>query len=326
MKKLVIFWVLFGFLASLMIAGNGMAADKIKLTLARMTATEILLPLDLALNKGYFDQEGITLEQKTFINGPTLMLAMANGELSVGAGVGFTPVLQAVSQGADAKIVASDLKNNAPVVAGGHIKTFKDLDGKTMGTPGLGTIQNTMLNMAAEKYGIKFKKLLHGKITDLAVFLEKGEIDGFTGWEWILADSVNRVKGAHYVLVHPVIKDAESCGTVFYGKLYRENPDVVKRFMRAWLKGVKYFNENRSEAMAFMTKEINRPQKVAEMALEAATVNKPDVDFSSVKFAVQDAINTGKIKKEVVPDIDQFINKYIDQTFLKELKKEVGLP
>jgi NitT/TauT family transport system substrate-binding protein len=235
-------------------------------------------------------------------------------------------VLQAVSQGADAKIVASDLKNNAPVVAGGHIKTFKDLDGKTMGTPGLGTIQNTMLNMAAEKYGIKFKKLLHGKITDLAVFLEKGEIDGLTGWEWIAADTANRVKGAHYVLVHPVIKDAESCGTVFYGKLYRENPDVVKRFMRAWLKGVKYFNENRAEAMAFMTKAISRPGKVAEMALEAATINKPDVDFTSVKFAVQDAINTGKIKKEIVPDIDQFINKHIDQTVLRELKKEVGLP
>jgi NitT/TauT family transport system substrate-binding protein len=318
MKKLVIFWILFGFLASLMIAGNGMAAEKIKLTLARMTATEILLPLDLALNKGYFDQEGITLEQKTFINGPTLMMAMANGELSVGAGVGFTPVLQAVSQGADAMIVASDLKNNAPVVAGGHIKTFKDLDGKTMGTPGLGTIQ--------KKNGIKFKKLFHGKITDLAVFLEKGEIDGLTGWEWILADSVNRVKGAHYVLVHPVIKDAESCGTVFYGKIFRENPDVVKRYMRAWLKGVKYFNENRSEAMAFMTKAINRPGKVAEMALEAATVNKPDVDFSSVKFALQDAINTGKIKKEVIPDIDPFMNKYIDQNVLKELKKEIGLP
>jgi NitT/TauT family transport system substrate-binding protein len=326
MKKLFVFWVLVGLLASLMIAGNGFSAEKIKLTLARMTATEILLPLDLALNKGYFDQEGITLEQKTFINGPTLMLAMANGELSVGSGVGFTPVLQAVSQGADAMIVASDLKNNAPVVAGGHIKTFKDLDGKTMGTPGLRTIQNTMLNMAAEKYGIKFKKLLHGKITDLAVFLEKGEIDGLTGWEWILADSVNRVKGAHYVLVHPVIEDAESCGTVFYGKLFRENPDVVKRYMRAWLKGVKYFNENRAEAMAFMTKAISRPEKVAEMALEAATINKPDVDFKSVEFAVQDAINTGKIKKEIIPDITKFINKYIDQSVLKELKKEVGLP
>lgn len=326
MKKRIIFLALLGFAASLLISADGMAAEKIKLTLARMTATEILLPLDLAMSKGFFDQEGIALEQKTFINGPTLMMAMANGELSLGAGVGFTPVLQAVSQGADAKILASDLKNNAPVVAAGHIKTFKDLNGKTVGTPGLGTIQNTMLSIAAERHGIKFKKLLHGKITDLAVFLEKGEIDGFTGWEWILADSANRVKGAHYVLVHPVIKDAESCGTVFYGKLYRENPDVVKRFMRAWLKGVKYFNENRTEAMAFMTKAINRPGKVAEMALEAATVNKPDVDFSSVKFAVQDAINTGKIKKETVPDIDPFLNKYIDQSVLKEIKKEIGLP
>ena len=216
MKRRIGFLLLFIFLAGLVVAGNGIAAEKIKLTLARMTATEILLPLDLALNKGYFDQEGITLEQKTFINGPTLMLAMANGELSVGAGVGFTPVLQAVSQGADAKIVASDLKNNAPVVAGGHIKTFKDLDGKTMGTPGLGTIQNTMLNMAAEKYGIKFKKLLHGKITDLAVFLEKGEIDGLTGWEWIASGFSESGEGRS--LCSGSSRD-QGCGELRYGLL-----------------------------------------------------------------------------------------------------------
>ena len=326
MKKMVLFFFLLSFSAICFLPGQGVAAEKIKLTLARMTATETLLPLDLAVSKGFFDQEGITLEQKTFINGPTLMMAMANGELSLGAGVGFTPVFQAVSQGAEAKILASDLKNNAPVIAAAHIKTFKDLDGKTVGTPGLGTIQNTMLNIAAEKHGIKFKKLLHGKITDLAVFLEKGEIDAFTGWEWLLADTANRVKGAHYVLVHPVIKDAESCGTVFYGKLYRENQDVARRYMRAWLKGLKYFNENRAESTAFMSKAINRPEKVAQMALEAATINKPDIDFPSVKFAVQDAINTGKIKKEAVPDIDKFLNSHIDESLLKELKKEVGLP
>jgi NitT/TauT family transport system substrate-binding protein len=326
MKKRMIFMALIGFMAGLVIPGDGITAEKIKLTLARMTATEILMPLDLAVSKGFFEQEGITLEQKTYINGPTLMMAMANGELSLGAGVGFTPIFQAVSQGADAKIVAADIKNNAPVVAAGHVKTFKDLDGKTVGTPGLGTIQNTMLNIAAEKYNIKFKKLLHGKLTDLAVFLEKGEIDAMTGWEWIAADTVNRVKGAHYVLVLPVIKDAESCVTVFYGKLYRENPEVVKRYLRAWLKGMKYYNENKAEALAFMTKAINRPGKVAEMALEAATINNPDIDFQSIKVAVQDAIDTGKIKKEVVPDIDQFINQYMDQTFMKEIKKEVGLP
>jgi hypothetical protein len=60
--------------------------------------------------------------------------------------------------------------------------------------------------------------------------------------------------------------------------------------------------------------------------LEAATINNPDIDFQAIKLGVQDAIDTGKIKKEVVPNIDQFINQYMDQTFMKELKKEVGLP
>lgn len=74
-----------------------------------------------------------------------------------------------------------------------------------MGTPCLDTIQNTTLSIAAEKDRIKFKNLLHAKIIGLSVVLEKSEIDGFMGYEWIAADTVKRVKGAHYVLKHPVI-------------------------------------------------------------------------------------------------------------------------
>lgn len=239
--------------------------------------------------------------------------------------VGITPILQAASQGVDAIIVFSGSKENAPVIASGHIKTFKDLDGKVVGTPGLGTIQNTMLSMAAEKYGIKIKKLLHGKITDLAVFLEKGEIDAFTGWEWVIADSVYRVKGAHYVLKHPVIKDSESTGYAFYGKVYREKPEIVKKFLRAYLRGVKYCNENPAEAAAFLAKNINRPESVAKMAMDSMSTNKVELNMESIKFIVQDAIRTGKIKKETVPDIEKFLAKYIDQSLMFEMKKEVGL-
>ena len=48
-------------------------------------------------------------------------------------------MLQAAAQGVDSKILLSMMKGSAPVVAGAHIKTFKDLDGKVVGTPGLGT-------------------------------------------------------------------------------------------------------------------------------------------------------------------------------------------
>jgi len=326
MKKRAIFCFFLVFCSSLFLCGgDGVGAEKTKITIGRMIATEMMVTFDIPIAKGYFEQEGLLLEQKQFINGPTLMMSMANGELDVGCGVAITPALQSLAQGVDGIIVFSESKYNSPVVAGGHIKTFKDLDGKVVGTPGLGTVHNTYLNMAAQKYGIKFKKAIHAKITDLPVFLEKGEIDGFEGWEWIAAGTVTGVKGAHYVLRYPVINNAEMAVDVFNGKFYREHPELVKKFTRAYLRGMKYFTENPAEVITFLAKRIDRPETVAKMALESCKQDQPELDMPSVRILAQDAIETQKIKKELVPDLDKFLAKYIDQRIMLEVKKEIGL-
>ena len=232
MKKLVVYLGLMMLFGSLVLARNGNTAEKVtKLTVGTTMGYESHFPYNLAVKNGYFEQEGINIEMKTFISGPQLMMSMANGEIDLNVITGFPPMLQAAAQGVDVKILLSTSKGSSPVVAGAHIKTFKDLDDKIIGTPGLGTLQNTLLSIAAKKYGIKFKKVIHGKVTDLAVFLEKGEIDAFTSWEFVAAETVYRVKGAHYVLKWPVIENAECSGMGAYGKFYRENPEVVKKFI-----------------------------------------------------------------------------------------------
>ena len=310
----------------LLIPLKGNTAEKMtKVIVGTTMSNETLFPYHLAVKNGYFEKEGLTIESKTFVAGPPLMMAMANGELNVNIGTGYPGMLQAAAQGVDAKILLSMMKGSAPVVAGAHIKTFKDLDGKVVGTPGLGTLQNTLLNIDAKEYGIKFNKLVHGKITDLPVFLEKGEIDAFSSWEWVAAETVHRVKGAHYVLKSSVVKNCECIAMGAYGKFYQENPDVVKKFMRAYLRGVKLYIENRKDMSALLAKMFNRPEEIVKMAMENDAVEDPDINIPSVKLMVEDALNAGRIKKEAVPDVDAFLKKYIDQAFLKELKQEVGL-
>jgi NitT/TauT family transport system substrate-binding protein len=310
----------------LVIPLNGYTAERgTKLIVGTTMSNETLFPYHLALKNGYFEKEGLSIEIKTYINGPAVMMSMANGELNVCIGTGFPPMLQAAAQGVDAKILLSMMKGSAPVVAGAHIKTFKDLDGKVIGTPGLGTLQNTLLSIDAKEYEIKFKKILHGKITDLPVFLEKGEIDAFSSWEWVAAETVYRVKGAHYVLKWPVVKNAECIAMGADAKFCRENPDAVKKFMRAYLRGVKFYIENKKDMPAILGKMFNQHEEVVRMAMENDAVEDPDINIPSVKLMVEDALEAGRIKKEAVPDIDAFLKKYIDQTYLKELKQEVGL-
>lgn len=286
---------------------------------------ETIFPYHLAVGNGYFEKEGLNIETKKYINGPSVMMSMANGELDVCIATGFPPILQAAAQGVDVKVLLSMIKGCAPVVAGAHIKTFKDLDGKVVATPGLGSVHNTLLSIAAKKYGIKFKKVIHGKLTDLPIFLEKGEIDAFTSWEWSAADTVYRVKGAHYVLKWPVIENSECVAMGAYGKFYQENHETVKKFVRAYLRGVKFYIENRKNMPAVLGKMFNQQEDVIRMAIENMAVEDPDINIPSVKLMVEDSIDTGRIKKEAVPDIDAFLKKYIDQTFLKQLKQEVGL-
>lgn len=212
-------------------------------------------------------------------------------------------------------------KDNAPVVARKDIATFKDLDGKVVGTPGLGTIQNTMLSLAAEKEGIKFARLVHGKITDLVVFFQKGEIDGFTGWEWICADAVTNY-GAHYVLKKPVLPNAESCEVAVTGKLIKENPQAVEKFVRALYKAVRFIQENPSESVQIISKLTGKSEEVIKLAFTTCTVDKPEVDLPSLKFEVEDAIKTGKIRREAVPDVEQFLKSHMDMSFLEKVKSE----
>jgi NitT/TauT family transport system substrate-binding protein len=310
----------------LIVPQNGSAAEKMtKLIVGTTMGNESMYPFQIALRNGYFEKEGLTLEMKEFVSGPSMMMSMANGELNVNIGTGYPGMLQAAAQGVDLKILLSMMKGSAPVVAGPNIKTFSDLNDKVVATPGLGTLQHTLLSLAAKKYGIKFKKIIHGKLTDLPIFLEKGEIDAFTCWEWVAADAVYRVKGAHYVLDWPVVPNAECIAMGAYGKFYRENPQAVKKFMRAYLRGVKFVIDNRQNMPATLSKMFDRPEPMLKMALAHFSVDNPDIDMPSLKLMVQDALEGGRIKKDAVTDIDAFLAKYVDQTFLRELKPGAGL-
>ena len=61
------------------------------------------------------------------------------------------------------------------------IKKVADLNGKSLGTPGIGSIQDAMVDSLAKNNGIKIAHKAM-KVSDMPIFLQKGEIDGFIAW------------------------------------------------------------------------------------------------------------------------------------------------
>ncbi len=132
--------------------------------------------LFVALSKGFFEEEGITPVRQEYASGPLEMMAFSAGDIDAGY-AGCAPVLTSRSKAVDLMVVASaNLEGSAVVaaiVAKPGIKEVKDLDKRRVGTPGIGTIQDSLLYMVEKKFGITIVRS-HMKVTDLPTFTGEG--------------------------------------------------------------------------------------------------------------------------------------------------------
>lgn len=267
----------------------------------------------LAFEKGFFEEEGLDVRRSVYPNGPAVTQHMAAGELDIGMAATFV-LLVAKAQGVDLTILMSLAKDNAPLAVRREIRAFKDLDGKRIGTPGLGTVHDINLNYIEKTHGITVKHV-YGKITDLLTYYEKGEIDGLVGWEPVVGEAVYRL-GAHY-LAKSMRPGSESQALAVSTKLLREKPDVVHKVLRAYLKGIRYFEQNFDDTVKIVSRRLQKSPELIKLSYGQVTVTKPYIERASTREAVEIALQQGKIRKEAVPDVGAFVDKAIDESFLK---------
>lgn len=274
---------------------------------------------------GYYDQEKIRIDRRTFPNGPAALLEFPSGSIdAVMAGLG--PIMQFVAGGGKAVMVLSLTKGNAPLVGRKQYKTYADLNGKKVGTPGLGTIHDAVLYHVEKSQGLKFQRV-PAKITDFAVMLDRGEIEAFIGWEPASAAAIAKAKDVHYVAQLPPIPNAESLELVFQPRIARENPDLVIRFVRATVRGMEYIRTHSKDEIAqIVAKKMNDPgaAPVARMALDSVILTDPRLDMPSTRLILQTIAEQGKISKDLVKDVDGWLGTILDYTFLD--KAQATLP
>jgi sulfonate transport system substrate-binding protein len=280
-------------------------------------------PFWIAAAKGYLKEEGISFARKSYPNGPNTLLDFNKGELDmVMAGLG--PFMQAGAQGADFVMTMSITKGNAPLIARAEIKSPKDLDGKRVGSPGLGTIQDTMLSLYEKEHGIKVTHV-PTKITDLIAMLEKGDVAAFTGWETVAAATVRKVPGAHYLAPLPVLPDAESLEVIVSRKLAQSDPDAVLGLTRALLKGMRYYDKHQDDALRIIAKAMNVPGAldIAQLAKGQIKITDPYIDQKSSQVIFQALLDTRKIPSDKLASFDDFTKRFVDYSFLKKAEESL---
>lgn len=310
------------------LAASAEAQQPLKLRVGSITGEPTQIPGVWAASKeGYYKDEGIEPVFAFHANGPLVLQSMAAGDIDVASSTAIPVMFQAIAGGMDLVYVASTLKNNAALLARSEIKTVKDLDGKRVGTPGIGTIQDTLLGVFEKQHGIRVKHV-YGRMPDLITYLEKGEIEATAGW--FPSTEIARRKIGGVYLAKVIMPGAESVGIIFPRAFVQKRPDVVKGFLKATLRGLQYYQKNREAYTEWAAKRENVELDVVRTILfdgQFILTENPIPDRPSTKVLIRASRDAGKIPKEKIPNdaaIDAWMAQHIDDSFLQAAMKEVG--
>lgn len=266
----------------------------------------------------FYKDEGIQLERKTYANGPAALLDLNNLDAVTAA---IVPYMLFAARGGEVTMVMSTTKGNAPIVGKKQYTSVKQLAGKNVGTPGIGTIHDAVLGYIEESQDFKVNHV-PAKISDVAIMIETGEVEAFIGWEPASASAIAQAPDLlHYIQQLPPIPNAESLELAFRPAYIKSNPDTVVKFIRATLRGIAWIKSNGSEKTAqLLAKKMNDPNsyKVNLNALGSVDVTQPRIDMPSTRIWLNAIAKQGKISEDLVKDVDGWVMKYVDYSFLNK--------
>lgn len=226
----------------------------------------------IAKERGYFEDYNIEVEFAQFANSDEMLPALASGDVDIAGGVSTASFFNAIAQGIDVKIIA-DKGHNVPgksyfsFVIGNHmkdvIKEYKDFKGKRIAVSSKNSIDEFIFLEMLKHGGLTpddVEFVLLGDFGSMLGAIENGSIDAALQIEPLIAQGIEN--GFHERFGDATDYAPESQIAMVLGspQFMSEEQDVSLRFMAAYLKGVRDYNdafikgEGKAEIIEIMTK------------------------------------------------------------------------
>lgn len=291
--------------------------------------------LYVAIDRGYFKDEGIDIDLQRVTSGTDAMPFLASGQVDVGAIGLAAAIFNSVHRGFDVKIVASAAlypQKDVPTVLlvrkalvdSGQVKTVADLKGRKVGVAGgAGSTGAYLLVKALQTGGLKYTDVNAQNLAnpDMVQALANGAIDAALIGSPYSEQAVQT--GSAVVLAKDFAPGAAGTAYVFSGKFLREHPDTALRFMAALLRG----------ARALQGTDYLSPENLAtyvkftgstEAAIKAAPplVYDPNLAIATDSIADQEKVDRENGWTDYTDPLD--ISKLIDPTLQQKVVAALG--
>lgn len=305
--------------ACLLFSPPGAAAEVINIrhgTTAAISTEKVILAL--AKDAGILKKHELAVEVVLITSGGTLATQALVGRSLDLLATGATPFLHGYIEGADIKIIGG-VNNRFPYtfMARGNITTPAQLKGKVVGITRFGSIDELATRMALSQFGLNPKtdvKIIQvgGSASRLAA-LQSGSIDAsalVSGYS-----NVGRKLGLN-VLMDLAEKDIEYQMTAIVARsdFLKTRADAVRRFMRAYLEGIRYYKTHRDEAVKKIMEALKTDDRqLAETDYTVRSRALPDDGKPTLKglqLAIDELGKENPKAKDIVPQ------QLIDLSFL----------
>jgi NitT/TauT family transport system substrate-binding protein len=218
-------------------------------------------PLDIGMRKGFFEKNGLQIQETAFAGDAKLQQAMASNSVDIGIGSG--PALAFIVKGAPVKGVA-DMAGPplllAIVVRPDGPKTVADLKGKkvSVSTPGSLTywlVSETSRRQGWGPNGIEIEPM--GAMAGQIAALNRGDIDG------VITDISSAYdlekKGEARILVRfNYLTDFVTHVIFATDTLIATRPDAIRGFLKGWFETIAFMRANKAESVAIAAQVLQK--------------------------------------------------------------------
>lgn len=290
----------------------------------------------LAEAKGYFKDEGITLETQTFQTAANMVPLLGTGELDAGGGAPSAGLYNAILHGVQMRIVA-DKGSLTPghgyeavlvrKALAGTVKSAKDMKGLKISIAARDIVPEYSLNEFLKTGGLTVKDVtvVPLKFPDMQAALANGSVDVAVPIEPFATNAIGAGVGTLITWTDAVVP-GEQTAVVLYSEKLAQNKDVAVRFMKAYLEGARLYTD------AFDKKDPAKRKEAVDILSRATKL--PAALFDKMRFPWIDP--NGKVNAESLDAAQQYfvqkgsqqkaldMSTVVDTSFADEAVKELG--
>jgi ABC-type nitrate/sulfonate/bicarbonate transport system substrate-binding protein len=300
------------------------SAEATKVIIGMDAPTLSDLPLSLALKKDFFKPEGLNVLPVLFRSGPTAMQALVSD--SIQFSTGFGTGTRAAMAGAPVKGIVGFNNKPAFILYGRResgIRSIADIKGKKIAVTGVGSTTDYAARAILTNHHVdpdKEVSILAVGSESVFAALQKGAVDAAILWApgFAIAEKLGMVRLQSLA----DIMELPGSGVVVSDQLIKENPLLIKKFLRGTIKGFHYVHDskNKDEIVSLITKDFNLERDIADTNYKfVLSILSTDGNIS--RRAIENGIELTRQRVKTSESTSELAKKMYDFTLLEDVQR-----